>query len=807
MTDSNTKISKRAKKIYNCISIALGIVLVIFSIPLIIGGVYLLSLGGSLFYLVMGLTLVACGVGFIRKKKFAVWLFLAFAVVNILWALFEVGLQFWPMVPRLSVTLVLLVPVFLLAPGLGFARLRYGAWAGAAVMVVVLAVAFVNLFVPHGIYYDPSARSTETASPTTSGDATSTAWTAYGHGPNATRYVPVGQITKDNVSSLKVAWTFHTGEVAGAGSEDQETPLQVGDTLYACTPLDKVIAIDAETGKQRWVFDPQVKNLKAWNRCRGVSYYKMPAASATTNPATTDAAATATPAAAGVCEERIVLATLDSRLIEIDAKTGQPCANFGQNGTVSLNVGMSDIKPLMYMETSPASVAGDVVIVGGWVYDNLEVGEPSGVIRAFNAKTGDLAWAWDMANPAVTKLPPTGQSYTPGTPNMWSMAAYDPKLELVYVPLGNATPDMWGGFRTPAMDRYSSSIVALDVHTGLVRWAYQTVHHDLWDYDVAPQPALYDMPDGKGGTVPTLIQTTKTGNIFMLDRRDGKPLTQVEERPVPQQQLAGDQTSPTQPFSVGMPYIGKRRLDESDMWGGTVFDQLLCRIEYKSMHYDGPFTPLNTEKTLFNPGNFGGMNWGGVSINEETGMMIVNDIRIPLVAQLLPASKNPIPRTVQAHGEYAPMRGTPFNLLNYAFMSPLQVPCQAPPFGSITGIDLNTKKMVWQIPAGTIQDVSLAGIKATLPIPLGMPTLGSAVATKSGLSFFSATQDYYLRALDQDTGQVVWKDRLPVGTQATPITYISPESGRQFVVVSAGGSRESPDRGDYIIAYALPGKN
>ncbi|MNE23303.1 Quinate/shikimate dehydrogenase (quinone) [compost metagenome] len=389
---------------------------------------------------------------------------------------------------------------------------------------------------------------------------------------------------------------------------------------------------------------------------------------------------------------------------------------------------------------------------------------------------------------------------------MWSTAAYDSKRGLLFIPLGNSTPDFWGGHRTDAANRYASSVVALDYKTGRERWAYQTVHHDIWDYDIPAQPALYDVPDGKGGSVPALIQTTKTGNIFMLNRETGKPIADVVERGVPQQELAGDKTAPTQPHSVGMPYIGQEKLTESDMWGATIYDQLLCRIQFKSLRYDGAFTPPGTTASLQHPGNFGGMNWGSVSINEDTGTMVVNDIRIPLRVQLVPSEHHEIAGNGKPHSEFAPMRGTPFVLTNSSFVSPIDVPCQAPPYGTVTGIDLNTRQIIWQRPAGTVQDTAIAGVKVRAPFPIGMPTIGGTVSTRSGLVFFAGTQDYFLRAYDQGTGEELWKARMPVGSQATPMTFVSPSSNRQFVVVSAGGARSSMDRSDLLIAYALPKK-
>jgi quinate dehydrogenase (quinone) len=772
----------------------LGGLLLLLALPLLAGGLYLAWLGGSFFYLLTGVILTASSYGFFKRRKLGVWSYLLLTTATILWSIYEVGFQFWPLVPRLAGILLVLVPVCLLASKVGFER-KKAAWGGAAgLTAAVLVAGFAAMFFPHGVIKGA-------ARPPLVGGAPDSAvngnWQHYGRTPTGTRFAPLEQITPENVSNLEVAWTFRTGEIADVGSENQNTPVQVGDTLFICTPLNKVFAVDANTGKEIWRYDAKVENLKVWNRCRGVSYYDATEVSDSVRNAS---------AAVQDCPQRVILSTLDSRLIALDAKTGQLCQSFGSNGQVNLQVGMGEVKPTYYMGTSPVTVAGNLLVVGGWVYDNLETNEPSGVIRAFNAATGALEWAWDLGNPSITKYPPEGQTYTRGTPNMWSTAAYDSKRGLLFIPLGNSTPDFWGGHRTDAANRYASSVVALDYKTGRERWAYQTVHHDIWDYDIPAQPALYDVSDGKGGSVPALIQTTKTGNIFMLNRETGKPIADVVERGVPQQELAGDKTAPTQPHSVGMPYIGQEKLTESDMWGATIYDQLLCRIQFKSLRYDGAFTPPGTTASLQHPGNFGGMNWGSVSINEDTGTMVVNDIRIPLRVQLVPSEHHEIAGNGKPHSEFAPMRGTPFVLTNSSFVSPIDVPCQAPPYGTVTGIDLNTRQIIWQRPAGTVQDTAIAGVKVRAPFPIGMPTIGGTVSTRSGLVFFAGTQDYFLRAYDQGTGEELWKARMPVGSQATPMTFVSPSSNRQFVVVSAGGARSSMDRSDLLIAYALPKK-
>lgn len=768
-----------------------GCVLVLCGAALALGGARLLSLGGSWYYLPAGLALIVAGVLYVLRRPPAIgWLGVVFAV-TLIWSLLEVGFDYWQLLPRVVLLAVLTMIGLLLAPSLGTWRSKT-----PCVLAGVLFVALLGMlglaFVPHGVIRNTSATTAAAATPATSEAAPN--WQYYGRNPAGTRFAPFTQIDKNNVDQLQVAWTFRTGRNTTKTSEDQNTPLQIGNTVYACTPYNVVFALDADTGKVRWRYDPKASS-PFWQRCRGVGYFDTTTSS---NPTS------------GVCAQRIVLSTIDASLIELDAQSGVPCAQFGNQGIVDLKAGMGEVDPGFYFQTSAPTVVRDLVIIGGWVVDNIKLGEPSGVVRAFNAHTGALVWAWDLGNPAITAEPPAGETYTHGTPNVWSTPAFDEKLGLIYLPTGNATPDFWGGTRSKASEAYASAIVALDIDSGRERWKFQTVHHDVWDYDVPSQPALVDVPDGNGGTVPALVQVTKRGQIFLLDRRDGKPLAEVQEQPVPQTPVAeGDRLAPTQPYSVGMPTIGTQPLTESAMWGVTPFDQLWCRIAFKQHRYQGEFTPPNTTTSLQYPGYYGGMNWGSAAINESTGTLIVNDTRMPQVVQLIP--REATERRLAAkksgadgHAGLSSQTGTPFGADKNNFLSPLGVPCPKPPFGTMTAIDLKARRIIWQVPMGTVRDTGPLGIKTRAPIPVGMPTLGGPMVTQSGLVFYAGTQDYYLRALDASTGKELWKGRLPVGGQATPMSYVSPDSGRQYVLISAGGARDSPDRGDYIIAYALP---
>jgi quinoprotein glucose dehydrogenase len=618
-------------------------------------------------------------------------------------------------------------------------------------------------------------------------------WQHYGNTLAGTRYSPLDQITSANVSSLERAWIYRSGVAdSGATHKVEVTPLMVGNSLYLCTQTNIVISLDPETGHERWRFDPKVDALGETpaTACRGVAYFRAPASP-------------------NECPERILTSTFDARLIAIDAKTGQLCRSFGDGGTVNLKNGLGAIEPGISAPSSAPTIVRGNVILGGWVSDNLYVDEPSGVIRAYDATNGRFVWAWDIGRPGQHGEPVSGQSYTLGTPNSWAPMSGDEDLGLVFLPMGNSTPDHWGAHRSKLSEQYASSIVALDVETGEPRWSFQTTHHDLWDYDVASQPTLINLRIGDR-MVPALIQLTKRGEIFVLDRRSGRPITEVEEKRVPQGAAPGDWTAPTQPFSTGMPSFGGPNLTEKDMWGVTPLDQLYCRIMFRRLRYDGPNTPPGLTGTLVYPGTAGGFNWGSASVDPERGLLVINSIRIPTLIRLIPSAAAAAISEADRVDMFRqrviyPQSGTPFAAEVRTFLSPLNIPCNRPPFGLLSAVDLNTRKLLWSTPLGTGRDYGPMGISSGLPIPMGVPNLGGSVTTHSGLVFIGATQERAFRAFDVRTGHELWRDRLPAGGQATPMTYISPLSGRQFVVIAAGGSALLQSKlGDYIVAYALP---
>ncbi|WP_312226729.1 glucose/quinate/shikimate family membrane-bound PQQ-dependent dehydrogenase [Pseudescherichia sp.] len=763
--------------------------MIIIGLAIGIPGIKLVSLGGSAYFLVMGVVMLISALLIIKNRTSGIVLYALAFIASAIWAVSDAGWDFWPLFSRLFTFGVLAFLAALLWPFMTTSGSKKPAFGVAAVIALALLVSAGWMFKPQTLV---TANEEVPVQPVAKGSQ-QTDWKHWGNTTHGDRFAALDQINKQNVNQLEVAWVARTGDIPqsnGSGAEDQNTPLQIGDTLFVCTPYSKVLALDVDSGKEKWRYDSKA-TAPNWQRCRGLGYYE-------------DAQAAAVPAAQpAACPRRLFLPTTDARLIAINADNGQPCADFGDNGSVDLSVGMGEVKPGYYQQTSTPLVAGNVVVVGGRVADNYSTGEPPGVVRAYDVHTGKLAWAWDPGNPAITGLPPEGQTYTRGTPNVWSAMSYDAKLNLVYLPTGNATPDFFAGERTALDDKYSSSIVAVDATTGQVRWHYQTTHHDLWDFDLPAQPLLYDLPDGKGGTTPVLVQTSKQGMIFMLNRETGEPVAKVEERPVPAGNVEGERYSPTQPYSVGMPMIGNQTLTESDMWGATPIDLLICRIEFKAMRHEGVFTPPGLDRSLQFPGSLGGMNWGSVSVDPNNGLMFVNDMRLGLANYMVPRAKVAKNASGIEMG-IVPMEGTPYGAMRERFLSPLGIPCQKPPFGTMSAVDLKSGKLVWQVPVGTVQDTGPLGIRMHMPIPIGMPTLGASLSTQSGLLFFAGTQDFYLRAFDTATGSEIWKARLPVGSQSGPMTYVSPKTGKQYIVINAGGARQSPDRGDYIIAYALP---
>ncbi|WP_312239803.1 glucose/quinate/shikimate family membrane-bound PQQ-dependent dehydrogenase [Pantoea sp.] len=804
----------RASKGLGIGSVLLGLVLLAIGLFFVIGGGKLASLGGSWYFLIAGIVTVLSAIQFFRRKSSAVVLFILMFVGTLIWALAETGLDFWGLVSRLMVPAGMMLLAFLIWPALrkreGKAPLAKISYLLSAVLAVGMVATFVQMFQPH-----PTVAFNGKELPLMPVDKAKEQknWDNYGNTPGGDRFVALDQITRDNVKDLKVAWTFHTGDTpespTGNGAEDQQTPLQVGNTLYLCTPHNNVIAVEADSGKQLWKHEVNAQ-AEVWNRCRGLAYFDA------TKPLTQPTQPGSTPvppptlAANDACQRRLLMNTIDARLIAINADNGELCQNFGDNGVVDLKAGLGEAQDPKYQLTSAPTMAGTTVVVGGRVADNVQTDMPGGVLRGFDVITGAMRWAFDPGNPDPNAKLQPGQSFVRSTPNSWAPMSYDPAMNTVFLPMGSSSVDLWGGNRTALDHKYGASVLALDATTGKEKWVYQTVHNDLWDFDLPMQPSLVDFPMKDGTTKPAVVIGGKTGMIFVLDRLTGKPLTKVEELPMPQGHIPNEQYTKTQPHSTEMPQIGNQTLKESDMWGATPFDQLVCRIAFKSMRYDGLFTVPDTDKSLSFPGSLGGMNWGGISFDPNNQYMFVNDMRLGLWVQMIPADTSKIARgsnggeAINTGMGAVPLKGTPYAVNKNRFMSPLGIPCQEPPFGTLSAIDMKARKIVWQVPLGTVQDTGPFGIKMHAQMPIGMPSLGGSLATQGGLVFIAGTQDYYLRAFDSSTGKEVWKARLPVGSQGGPMSYVSPKNGKQYIVISAGGARQSPDRGDDVIAYALP---
>jgi quinoprotein glucose dehydrogenase len=628
----------------------------------------------------------------------------------------------------------------------------------------------------------------------------SAAWPHYGGDLGGQRYSPLDGIDRDNVDRLEVAWEHHSGDFSdgsdgSARTSMAVTPLVVDDTLYYCTPFHRVFALDPETGEERWVFDPKtrVKQLSGpYPRiCRGVSYWR-------------DARLEADQP----CAARIYVGTVDSELIAIDARTGRACPDFGEAGRVALREGIADAPDWEYYPTSPPVVVRDVVVIGALVADNLRTDAPAGVVRAFDARSGALRWAWDPVPPGWSEQARDAEGqplYQAGTPNVWAPMSADAQRGIVYVPTGNASPDGFSAARR-GLDHFSSSVVALDSETGRRIWHYQTVHNDVWDYDVPAQPTLFQIP-GVGGGLPALAQPTKMGHIFLLQRSTGAPLYAIEERRVPRSDVPDETLSPTQPFPTHPAPLhahpdreGGDRLTPEDAWGFTPWDRGRCADEIAKYRSEGVFTPPSIRGSILYPNNAGGMNWGGVAIDPERGLLFANQMHVAAVHWLVPRdeyAKLDLD-AVRYPDELYPQEGAPYAYKRRMLLSPLGAPCNRPPWGTLTAVDLRSGETRWRVPLGTTRD------RAPFPLwfKLGAPNLGGSVVTASGLLFIGATTDRYFRAFDTESGELLWRTRIPGTANANPITYRLGD-GRQFVVVAAGGHGWS-EAGDTLLAFAVP---
>jgi quinoprotein glucose dehydrogenase len=649
---------------------------------------------------------------------------------------------------------------------------------GFAVLVVIV----ISIAVLIGAQQHESARARVQAAPEGGGD-----WPFYGHDPGGMRYSPLTEINRSNVSRLQVAWTFHTGDISN-GSNDRGrsgfecTPILVDGTLYITTGFNRVIALDPATGKQRWAYDPFVDPTSGYGDGlinRGVSTWRDPKRGA-----------------GQACSRRLFEATLDARLIALDAATGIPCSDFGERGQVSLR----DVRHYVggwYHMTSPPAVIDDLVVVGSAIDDNARVEMPSGVVRAFDARTGALRWSWD---PIPIQAPQSGDgaknAWKTGAANAWSVMAVDAARDLVFVPTGSASPDYYGGAR-PGDDKWADSIVALRAQTGDLAWGFQLVHHDLWDYDTAPPPLLATLShDGK--QTPVVIQGNKTGFLYVLNRDTGVPVFPVQERPVPHSDVPGEVTSATQPFPTAPPALAPQKLSADDAWGLTPDDREACRKMLEGFRNKGIFTPPSPSMWLAIPGNIGGMNWSGYAFDSTRSLLVVNTNNLPTKVRLIPGDQFDEARNHGEHGEYSRQAGSPYGMYRTTLFSPkAHLPCGPPPWGMLTAVDMSAGTIRWQVPLGSFNP-------AVPDIPAGTLSLGGPIVTAAGLIFIGGTWDPFFRAFDIETGKELWKTKLPASGHATPMTYRF--GGKQYVVIAAGGHAKIDEepQSDALVAYSLP---
>ncbi|WP_138465692.1 glucose/quinate/shikimate family membrane-bound PQQ-dependent dehydrogenase [Poseidonocella sp. HB161398] len=784
----------------------LSLILALLGAVLAVGGGQLALLGGSFYYLFAGLAMLATAWLLFRRNPLALPLYAALTVITLGWAVWEVGLDWWQLAPRggiiVLVALVLCLPA-VRAPLAGAGR---GMSSGLPLMI---AAALSVLVAVVSMFQDPSAIRGElpqdrvNVPPNTGNEAGDGEWHQYGRTHFGQRWSPLDQITPENVTGLETAWTYQTGDVKGPDDVGettyQVTPVKIGDSLYVCTPHNLAISLDAATGEENWRFDANsgLNPDRQHQTCRGVTWWEAPQAQ---DADTQDPEAAFRAAAAEECPRRVYLPTADARLIALNADTGEVCSFFADNGTLHLEQGMEYNPAGYYYSTSPPVAVDGRLIIGGAVNDNFSTQEQSGVIRAFDIDTGELLWNWDSGNPDVTAPIDIagGETYTTNSPNSWSVFSVDEELGFVFIPMGNRVPDQLGMGRSPAVEEHSSSIVALDIATGAKQWVRQTVHHDLWDMDVPAQPVLIDLTRD-GQSVPALVGPTKQGDIWVLDRRTGEPLTPREELPAPGGAIPEDFTAPTQPISALTfrpdPMTGR------DMWGVTMFDQMWCRIQLHKLNYEGQYTPPSLEGTIVYPGNFGVFNWGSVAVDPERQVLFGMPTYLPFTSRLVPASEIPPKDAATTASEQGLNRndGAPYGVVMGPFLSPIGVPCLAPPWGFVAGADLTTEQVAWKHRNGTVRDMTPLPLK----VRLGVPGIGGPIITRGGVAFLAASVDDYLRAYNLTDGTQLWEARLPAGGQSTPMTY--EVGGKQYVVIVAGGHGSIGTKpGDYILAYALP---
>ncbi|PPC73775.1 membrane-bound PQQ-dependent dehydrogenase, glucose/quinate/shikimate family [Pantoea sp. ICBG 985] len=779
-----------------------SLVLAILGVALLYMGGKLLMMGGSAFYALMAVGLLITAILLFRNQRSALSLYAVLMWITLAWMIWEVGFDKWQWIPRgdlFGVIGLWLAMPWVVKPLYQGQRRFHGLLGSTVAIMIVLVIGLC--------FYDPlpQAGTITNAREQNSEQGASADWTAYGGTADGLRFSALNQITKENVRNLEVAWTYHTGDLRQDNDATEytfeATPLKANGMLYFCTPHNEVHALDPQSGAVKWKYTPAKDRsyLQQHQTCRGVSYY-----------AGAPVAAQDTAATPAMCRKRIFNATTDARLIALDADSGKPCADFGNNGVVDLHANMGEVRPHALMQTAAPLVAGNLVIVGGSVMDNgFNSGNPSGVIRAYDVQSGRLVWNFDPANPQNTAPIAAGQTYTQDTPVAWGTLSADLKNGLVYVPFGNASPDELGIERdaNSNTEKFRDALVALDLQTGAFKWRYQSSHHDLWDRDNPSQPSLVDI-DYQGQKQPVVILPTKTGNLFVLNRLTGQPVYPVNDVKVSTEGgVPGEKFAATQPVS-SLNFI-PQPLTEKSMWGITPFDQMACRMDFRSLRYDGnPWTPATEGGSLVFPGNIGVFNWGSVAVDPQRQMLIAAPVRLAYKYNLI--KRTPATATERLftkdgqpywnenfHGDYA------IHIQQLA--SGLGIPCIAPPWGRMVGVDLKTGKTEWLRRVGTTKNLKTSFLPGRFPIgfPMGMVAHGGPLLTAGDLVFHGATADNFIRAYDSSTGELLWQQELSAGAQATPSTYMGSD-GKQYVVIAAGGHGSLGTKaGDSVVAFRL----
>lgn len=779
-----------------------SLVLAILGVALLYMGGKLLMMGGSAFYALMAVGLLITAILLFRNQRSALSLYAVLMWITLAWMIWEVGFDKWQWIPRgdlFGVIGLWLAMPWVVKPLYQGQRRFHGLLGSTVAIMIVLVIGLC--------FYDPlpQAGTITNAREQNSEQGASADWTAYGGTADGLRFSALNQITKENVRNLEVAWTYHTGDLRQDNDATEytfeATPLKANGMLYFCTPHNEVHALDPQSGAVKWKYTPAKDRsyLQQHQTCRGVSYY-----------AGAPVAAQDTAATPAMCRKRIFNATTDARLIALDADSGKPCADFGNNGVVDLHANMGEVRPHALMQTAAPLVAGNLVIVGGSVMDNgFNSGNPSGVIRAYDVQSGRLVWNFDPANPQSTAPIAAGQTYPQDTPVAWGTLSADLKNGLVYVPFGNASPDELGIERdaNSNTEKFRDALVALDLQTGAFKWRYQSSHHDLWDRDNPSQPSLVDI-DYQGQKQPVVILPTKTGNLFVLNRLTGQPVYPVNDVKVSTEGgVPGEKFAATQPVS-SLNFI-PQPLTEKSMWGITPFDQMACRMDFRSLRYDGnPWTPATEGGSLVFPGNIGVFNWGSVAVDPQRQMLIAAPVRLAYKYNLI--KRTPATATERLftkdgqpywnenfHGDYA------IHIQQLA--SGLGIPCIAPPWGRMVGVDLKTGKTEWLRRVGTTKNLKTSFLPGRFPIgfPMGMVAHGGPLLTAGDLVFHGATADNFIRAYDSTTGELLWQQELSAGAQATPSTYMGSD-GKQYVVIAAGGHGSLGTKaGDSVVAFRL----